>query len=271
MASKQMIIDVIDRFNGLENFDIFFDDGDLDDDCMTIYKGVSIDCCIETCVTTQQQREIIRHGDVRVPSHWELQISNVERFPLNEISDEYKHIRALFDKMMAQKYTTIIRIERVVYGQGAYFSANASYSHKCAKLNKSNSERSMLVVSVIVGNTTRGNSAMKTPPEGFDSTTDGDHIFVTYRDDQAFAEYLIVKFCFLIHQCVPFTYDENNQLLMHFPVNDYINENDGSLKDFDEFIIKIKNEIYALSQRKVKIDQNKEKELQQQQKNDSQI
>ncbi|CAF3506152.1 unnamed protein product [Rotaria sp. Silwood1] len=45
--------------------------------------------------------------------------------------------------------------------------------------------------------------------------------------------------------------DENNQLLMHFPVNDYINENDGSLKDFDEFIIKIKNEIYALSQRKV--------------------
>ncbi|CAF3595720.1 unnamed protein product [Rotaria sp. Silwood1] len=69
--------------------------------------------CIETCVTTQQQREIIRHGDVRVPSHWELQISNVERFPLNEISDEYKHIRALFDKMMAQKYTTIIRIERI--------------------------------------------------------------------------------------------------------------------------------------------------------------
>ncbi|CAF4552494.1 unnamed protein product [Rotaria sp. Silwood1] len=59
--------------------------------------------------------------------------------------------------------------------------------------------------------------------------------------------------------------DENNQLLMHFPVNDYINENDGSLKDFDEFIIKIKNEIYALSQRKVKIDKNKEKELQQQQ------
>ncbi|CAF1446587.1 unnamed protein product, partial [Rotaria sp. Silwood1] len=39
MASKQMIIDVIDRFNGLENLDIYFDDGDLDDDCMTIFKG----------------------------------------------------------------------------------------------------------------------------------------------------------------------------------------------------------------------------------------
>ncbi|CAF1153053.1 unnamed protein product [Rotaria sordida] len=47
MASKQMIIDVIDRFNGLENLDIYFDDGDLDDDCMTICKGVSIDWLIK--------------------------------------------------------------------------------------------------------------------------------------------------------------------------------------------------------------------------------
>ncbi|CAF4658346.1 unnamed protein product, partial [Rotaria sp. Silwood1] len=31
IASKQMIIDVIDRFNGLDNLDIFFDDEDLDD------------------------------------------------------------------------------------------------------------------------------------------------------------------------------------------------------------------------------------------------
>ncbi|CAF2881001.1 unnamed protein product [Rotaria sp. Silwood2] len=47
MTSKQMIIDVIDRFNGLENLDIFFDDDDLDDDCMTINKGVSIDWLVE--------------------------------------------------------------------------------------------------------------------------------------------------------------------------------------------------------------------------------
>ncbi|CAF1246163.1 unnamed protein product [Rotaria sordida] len=47
VASKQMIIDVIDRFNGLENLDTYFDDGDLDDDCMTIYKGVSIDWLIK--------------------------------------------------------------------------------------------------------------------------------------------------------------------------------------------------------------------------------
>jgi hypothetical protein len=43
MASKQMIIDVIDHFHDLDNLDIYFDDGDLDDDCMSICKGVSID------------------------------------------------------------------------------------------------------------------------------------------------------------------------------------------------------------------------------------
>lgn len=79
-----------------------------------------------------------------------------------------------------------------VYGHGAYFSAKAIYSHNYAKPNPENGERSMFVVNVIVGNTIKGNSSMKTPPPGYDSTTDGDHIFVTYRDDQAYAEYLIV-------------------------------------------------------------------------------
>ncbi|CAF1357967.1 unnamed protein product [Rotaria magnacalcarata] len=198
----------------------------------------------ETCVATQQHRAIIRHDDVRVPPHWELQTKNVQRFVLDENSHEYNDIRELFDKTMTKKYTTIIRIERiqnkqwytqynsyknfsakedtekklfhgclqesanlivnsffnrsfagvngVVYGQGAYFSANAVYSHSYAKPSQSNGERFMFVVNVIVGNTIRGNSSMKTPPIGFDSTTDGDHIFVTYRDDQAYAEYLIV-------------------------------------------------------------------------------
>lgn len=50
----------------------------------------------------------------------------------------------------------------------------------------------MFVVRVLVGNTTKGNKSMKTPPAGYDSTTDGDHIFVTYRDDQAYAAYLII-------------------------------------------------------------------------------
>lgn len=32
---------------------------------------------------------------------------------------------------------------------------------------------------------------MKNPPPGYDSTTDGNHIAVTYHDDQGYAEYLI--------------------------------------------------------------------------------
>ena len=49
----------------------------------------------------------------------------------------------------------------------------------------------MFIACVLIGKTTIGNSLMKTRPVGFDSTTDGDHIFVTYHDAQAYAEYLI--------------------------------------------------------------------------------
>jgi len=77
-----------------------------------------------------------------------------------------------------------------VYGAGAYFSANALFSHDYAKEN-SNGERNMFISRVLIGETTQGKSSMKTPPPGFDSTTDGNHIFVTYHDAQAYAEYLI--------------------------------------------------------------------------------
>ncbi len=77
-----------------------------------------------------------------------------------------------------------------VYGFGVYFSSNASYSHGYASPN-SNGERRMFVARVLVGKTTRGNGSMKTRPLGFDSTTDEKHIFVTYHDAQAYAEYLI--------------------------------------------------------------------------------
>ncbi len=55
-----------------------------------------------------------------------------------------------------------------------------------------NGERHMFVANVLVGDSALGNRDMKTPPSGYDSTTDGNHIFVTYRDDQAYAAYLIV-------------------------------------------------------------------------------
>ena len=50
----------------------------------------------------------------------------------------------------------------------------------------------MFLASVLVGKSTRGDHTMKTVPTGYDSTTDGDHIFVTYHDAQALAEYLII-------------------------------------------------------------------------------
>lgn len=50
----------------------------------------------------------------------------------------------------------------------------------------------MFVVRVLVGKSTTGNKSMKTCPVGYDSTTGGDHIFVTYHDAQAYAEYIII-------------------------------------------------------------------------------
>ncbi|CAF4099167.1 unnamed protein product [Rotaria sp. Silwood1] len=77
-----------------------------------------------------------------------------------------------------------------MYGAGVYFSSNAAYSHQYTKPNLLE-ERCMFLARVLIGKTTIGNSSMKTRPLGFDSTTDGNHIFVTYHDAQAYAEYLI--------------------------------------------------------------------------------
>ena len=71
-----------------------------------------------------------------------------------------------------------------------YFSSDAKYSHDYTRLN-GNGERHMFIARVLIGKTTKGNSSMKTRPIGFDSTTNGSHIFVTYHDAQAYAEYLI--------------------------------------------------------------------------------
>lgn len=49
----------------------------------------------------------------------------------------------------------------------------------------------MFFARVLVGKTTKGHMSMKTPPQGFDSTTDDNHIFVTYHDAQAYGDYLI--------------------------------------------------------------------------------
>ncbi|CAM2716734.1 unnamed protein product [Rotaria socialis] len=81
-------------------------------------------------------------------------------------------------------------VNGTAYGVGVYFSSDATYSHGYTKPN-ANGERCMFLSRVLVGKTTKGNNKMKTRPLGFDSTTDEKHIFVTYHDAQAFAEYLI--------------------------------------------------------------------------------
>ncbi|UJR07910.1 hypothetical protein I4U23_012193 [Adineta vaga] len=81
-------------------------------------------------------------------------------------------------------------VNGTAYGFGVYFSSNAVYSHGYAKVN-SKGERCMFVARVLVGKSTVGNSSMKTRPVGYDSTTDGNHMTVTYHDAQAYAEYII--------------------------------------------------------------------------------
>lgn len=49
----------------------------------------------------------------------------------------------------------------------------------------------MFLARVLVGKTTVGDSSMKICPAGYDTTTDGSHIYVIYHDAQAFGEYLI--------------------------------------------------------------------------------
>ncbi|CAF2698612.1 unnamed protein product [Rotaria sp. Silwood2] len=79
----------------------------------------------------------------------------------------------------------------VAYGVGVYFSTNASYSHDYTSVSPTTHRRCMFLAKVLVGKAAPGNKNMRIPPAGYDSTTDNNHIFVTYHDDQAYAAYLI--------------------------------------------------------------------------------
>ena len=78
-----------------------------------------------------------------------------------------------------------------VYGIGVYFHEYAKYSHSFTRPDISG-ERAMFLARVLIGRTCVGNTLMKSPPEGFDTTTDGKHIFVVYHDAAAYGEYLII-------------------------------------------------------------------------------
>jgi len=49
----------------------------------------------------------------------------------------------------------------------------------------------MFLASVLIGKTCVGNSSMKVPPTGYDTTSDGQNIFVIYHDAGAYANHLI--------------------------------------------------------------------------------
>ena len=72
-----------------------------------------------------------------------------------------------------------------MYGGGVYFHEHAKYSHSYTRPDVSG-ERTMFLARVLIGKTCVGNSSMKVPPEGFDTTTDGGHIFVVYHDAAAY-------------------------------------------------------------------------------------
>ncbi|CAF1179566.1 unnamed protein product [Rotaria sp. Silwood1] len=76
------------------------------------------------------------------------------------------------------------------YGQGVYFSSNASYSNTYAKPNE-RQEKRIFYSRVLIGRSMIGHSSIRVPKDGYDTTTDGTHIFVCYYDSQCYPEYLI--------------------------------------------------------------------------------
>ncbi|CAF3433373.1 unnamed protein product [Rotaria socialis] len=92
-------------------------------------------------------------------------------------------IQDYFNRSFAGKNGTL-------YGHGVYFSSNAQYSHAYAVPNK-HGERCMFFARVLIGRTTLGDNTMKVCPKQYHTTTDGQHIYVTYHDTQAYGQYLI--------------------------------------------------------------------------------
>jgi len=100
------------------------------------------------------------------------------------------HMQELMVSLAMTFSSTLSFILGTLYGHGVYFATNAKYSDPYTRLNQAN-ERCMFVVSVLIGRSIRGDSSMKVPPTGYDSTTDNNQIFVVYHDAQAYADYLI--------------------------------------------------------------------------------
>ncbi|CAF3865378.1 unnamed protein product [Rotaria magnacalcarata] len=81
-------------------------------------------------------------------------------------------------------------VNGVLYGNGVYFHTNAIYSHQYAKPGNSG-ERTIFLVRALIGKTCKGDPTMKSPPSGYDTTTDEKDIFVVYHDAGVYADHLI--------------------------------------------------------------------------------
>jgi hypothetical protein len=65
------------------------------------------------CLSTDQQRRIIRQADFSLPEYWQVQSNTVEQFPVQANSREYNDIIALFNQTMTNQYTQIVRLDRI--------------------------------------------------------------------------------------------------------------------------------------------------------------
>ena len=99
-------------------------------------------------------------------------------------------------------YCDSVTISGVVYGNGAYFARNASYSVRFTQPDHKG-YRCLYVAKVLVGKYTTGSTGMKAPPSRndpsnpgllYDSVVDNMNnpgIFVIFLDHQCYPEYLI--------------------------------------------------------------------------------
>ncbi|CAF3953969.1 unnamed protein product [Rotaria sp. Silwood1] len=141
-------------------------------------------------------------------AYWDLSDVNFNRVVLLESSKEYIDVWNRFDSTMNNNYSKIIKIERIQnecwYKQYAAHRDEYTQSderllfHGCCSISADkivqecfNRAFAGLHARVLIGKTCIGKSLMKVPPEGFDTTTDGRHIFVIYHDAGAYGEYLI--------------------------------------------------------------------------------
>ncbi len=92
---------------------------------------IHFETMIETCINKQIQRQVMRHTDFNLPEYWQVQSDNVSQFEVKVDSDEYREIRALFDKTIADKCKEIVRIDRIQNKQWyMQYNAYKSFSPK---------------------------------------------------------------------------------------------------------------------------------------------